>query len=96
MRHNEYIYPAEMALGCNHPFLAVAIISGAAFEDNLAPISGITICSVTIQGVDVPEVVRSRFKYCVAASIVTIPIFIIISPVKGLRRKCALNMKNNL
>lgn len=77
------LYPAGVALGCNHPLLAGAIISGAAFGDNLAPISDTTICSATTQGVDVPGVVRSRLKYCVAATIITVPVFIIVSMVKG-------------
>ena len=77
------LYPAGVALGCNHPLLAGAIISGAAFGDNLAPISDTTICSATTQGVDVPGVVRSRLKYCVAALAITIPVFVILSIVKG-------------
>lgn len=77
------LYPAGVALGCNHPLLAGAIISGAAFGDNLAPISDTTICSATTQGVDVPGVVRSRLKYCIAATVITIPAFIIISIMKG-------------
>lgn len=77
------LYPAGVALGCNHPLLAGAIISGAAFGDNLAPISDTTICSATTQGVDVPGVVRSRLKYVIAATIITIPAFIIVSSVLG-------------
>lgn len=73
------LYPAGVALGCNHPLLAGAIISGAAFGDNLAPISDTTICSATTQEVDVVGVVRSRVKYAVAASLVAIPAFIIYS-----------------
>lgn len=76
------LYPAGVALGCNHPLLAGAIISGAAFGDNLAPISDTTICSATTQGVDVPGVVRSRLKYCLAATMIAIPAFIIVSIVK--------------
>ena len=78
------LYPAGVALGCNHPLLAGAIISGAAFGDNLAPISDTTICSATTQGVDVPGVVKSRVKYCIVASLIAIPAFIIVSMIKGL------------
>lgn len=49
-----------------------AIISGAAFGDNLAPVSDTTICSATSQGVDVPGVVRSRLKYALAAGGLTV------------------------
>lgn len=73
------LYPAGVALGCNHPLLAGAIISGAAFGDNLAPISDTTICSATTQEVDVVGVVRSRVKYAVAASLIAIPAFVIYS-----------------
>lgn len=77
------LYPAGVALGCNQPLLAGAIISGAAFGDNLAPISDTTICSATTMGVDVPGVVRSRLKYAIAATALAIPTFIILSRVLG-------------
>lgn len=66
------LYPAGVALGASPSLLAGVIISGAAFGDNLAPISDTTICSATSQGVDVPGVVRSRLKYALAAGGITI------------------------
>lgn len=66
------LYPAGVTLGANPALLAGAIISGAAFGDNLAPVSDTTICSATSQGVDVPGVVRSRLKYAISAGILTI------------------------
>ncbi len=66
------LYPAGVALGANPALLAGAIISGAAFGDNLAPVSDTTICSATSQGVDVPGVVRSRLKYAIPAGLITI------------------------
>lgn len=66
------LYPAGVALGANPALLAGAIISGAAFGDNLAPVSDTTICSATSQGVDVPGVVRTRLKYALAAGAMTI------------------------
>ncbi len=72
------LYPAGVLLGCNPALLAGIIISGAAFGDNLAPISDTTICSATSQGVDVPGVVRSRLKYALVASIVTIAAIFVI------------------
>ena len=62
------LYPAGIALGCHPALLAGIIISGAAFGDNLAPVSDTTICSATSQGVDVPGVVRSRLKYSAVAA----------------------------
>lgn len=66
------LYPAGVALGAHPALLAGAIVSGGAFGDNLAPVSDTTICSATSQGVDVPGVVRSRFKYAAVAGIITI------------------------
>ncbi|WP_324825806.1 Na+/H+ antiporter NhaC family protein [Sinanaerobacter sp. ZZT-01] len=66
------LYPAGIALGGNPGLLAGAIISGAAFGDNLAPVSDTTICSATSQGVDVPGVVRSRLKYALVAGAITV------------------------
>lgn len=74
------MYPAGIALGCNAPLLAGIIISGAAFGDNLAPVSDTTICSATSQGVDVPGVVRSRVKYSLAAGLITIAAIFVIGP----------------
>ena len=73
------LYPAGIALGCH----AGIIISGAAFGDNLAPVSDTTICSATSQGVDVPGVVRSRLKYAAVAAAITIVIAVVLSLVLG-------------
>lgn len=72
------LYPAGIALGANPALLAGVIISGAAFGDNLAPISDTTISSATSQGVDVPGVVKSRLKYAIVASVITIIAIIIL------------------
>lgn len=81
------LYPAGVILGCNPALMAGVIISGAAFGDNLAPISDTTICSATSQGVDVPGVVRSRLKYAAVAAAITIAIIFVIdkfqTPVNG-------------
>lgn len=72
------LYPAGVALGCYPPLLAGVIISGAAFGDNLAPVSDTTIVSATSQGVDVPGVVRSRLKYSIVAAAISIVIMVIL------------------
>lgn len=77
------LYPAGIALGCHPALLAGIIISGAAFGDNLAPVSDTTICSATSQGVDVPGVVRSRLKYAAVAAAITVVIAIVLSMVLG-------------
>lgn len=77
------LYPAGIALGCHPALLAGIIISGAAFGDNLAPVSDTTICSATSQGVDVPGVVRSRLKYAAVAAAITIVIAVVLSMMLG-------------
>lgn len=72
------LYPAGIALGCHPALLAGIIVSGAAFGDNLAPISDTTIASATSQGVDIPGVVKSRLKYALVAATITIIAIIII------------------
>lgn len=66
------LYPAGVLLGGDPVLLAGAIVSGGAFGDNLAPISDTTIASAASQGVDVGGVVKSRIKYVIPASIITL------------------------
>ena len=90
------MYPAGIALGCNGPLLAGIIISGAAFGDNLAPVSDTTICSATSQGVDVPGVVRSRLKYSAVAAALTIAAIFVIGPMtKGSVEPYAASLEYN-
>jgi Na+/H+ antiporter NhaC len=54
----------------SHPVILLgAILSGAAFGDNLAPVSDTTIVSAVTQETDVIGVVKSRFQYAIAAAI---------------------------
>src|SRR5699024_10337945 len=64
-------------LGANPLLLVGAIISGGIFGDNMAPISDTTIISASTQETDIPGVVRSRFKYAIAAAIPALILFII-------------------
>lgn len=89
------LYPAGVALGGNPALLAGAIISGAAFGDNLAPVSDTTICSATSQGVDVPGVVRSRLKYALTAGVLTIGCIIIYGMVTGSTEGSAIKYAYN-
>lgn len=77
------LYPAGIALGAHPGLITGAIISGAAFGDNLAPVSDTTICSATSQDVDVPGVVRSRLKYSLSAGLITIVLIIIFGIITG-------------
>lgn len=71
------LYPAGVLLGGDPVILAGVIVSGGAFGDNLAPISDTTIASAATQNVDVRGVVRSRIKYVIPASIITLLVILI-------------------
>ncbi len=77
------LYPAGVELGVNPAFLAGAILGGAAFGDNLAPVSDSTIASATAMDVDVPKCVRSRLKYSLTAAAITLIITIIVGNILG-------------
>ncbi len=71
------MYPAGIVMGSHPVILLGAILSGAAFGDNLAPVSDTTIVSAVTQETDVIGVVKSRFRYAVAAAIPAIIAFAI-------------------
>ncbi len=71
------MYPAGLVLGAHPGALLGAIFSGAAFGDNLAPISDTTIVSAATQETDVGGVVRSRLKYVLMASGVAALLFLV-------------------
>ncbi|SKA67591.1 Na+/H+ antiporter NhaC family protein [Desulfobaculum bizertense] len=71
------LYPAGCFLGADPALLATAILSGAAFGDNLAPISDTTIVSAFTQGATMRDVVRSRFPLAMVAATFAIAIFLI-------------------
>ncbi|MBD3414282.1 MAG: sodium:proton antiporter [Candidatus Aminicenantes bacterium] len=62
------LYPAGVFLGANPAVLALGILSGAAFGDNLAPISDTTIVSAYTQEARMKDVVRSRFPLSITAA----------------------------
>src|SRR6056297_872516 len=63
-------FPAGVVLGANPVLLFGAILSGAIFGDNLAPVSDTTIVSAVTQDSDIGGVVASRFKYAIVAAAV--------------------------
>lgn len=63
------VFPAGVVLGANPILLFGAILSGAAFGDNLAPVSDTTIVSAVTQESDIGGVVASRFKYAIVAAV---------------------------
>jgi len=72
------LFPAGLILGADPVWLFAAILSGAAFGDNLAPVSDTTVVSATTQETDIPGVVRSRFKYALAAALPALVIFTLL------------------
>jgi Na+/H+ antiporter NhaC len=72
------MYPAGLLMGAEPIWLFAAILSGAAFGDNLAPVSDTTVVSATTQETDIPGVVRSRFKYAIIAALPALTIFVLL------------------
>jgi Na+/H+ antiporter NhaC len=77
-------YPAGVILGADPVLLAGAIVSGALFGDNLAPISDSTIVSASTQryrtrtGVaEIGGVVRSRSRYSLPAAGISAVLFLV-------------------
>lgn len=71
------MFPAGVSLGADPVWLFAAILSGAAFGDNLAPVSDTTVVSATTQETDIPGVVRSRVKYAMIAALPALVLFTI-------------------
>ncbi len=79
------LYPAGILLGANPLLLAGAIISGASFGDNLAPVSDTTIISASSQKylnkpgtADIGGVVRTRAKYSLIAAFIALVLYSLI------------------
>lgn len=71
------LYPAGVFLGADPVMLALAILSGACFGDNLAPISDTTIVSAYTQGAKMKDVVKSRFPLAITAATITAVILVL-------------------
>lgn len=82
-------YPAGLILGGSPMFLAGAIVSGAIFGDNLAPISDTTIASASTQQfrdgrpADIGGVVKTRLQYAAVAGAVSIVLYAILGGIGG-------------
>lgn len=77
-------FAAGVQLGGDPAMLAGAILSGAIFGDNLAPVSDVTVISASTQTysqsgetAEVGGVVVSRSPYALAAAALTIPFYLI-------------------
>lgn len=84
------LYPVGILLGSSPAVLGGAIISGALFGDNIAPVSDTTIVSSTGQtynnksgSADIGGAVKDRTKYVIVAAIISIILFFIFGGVKA-------------
>lgn len=66
------LYPTGVALGADPTMLAVGIIAGGAFGDNIAPISDTTIASAFTAEAEMGDVVKSRLPLALISAAVTI------------------------
>ena len=83
------LYPAGILLGSHPAILAGAILSGAIFGDNLAPISDVTIASTTNQRfrtkegyADIAGTVGYRLKYALIAGGIALVLFAVLDVYK--------------
>ncbi|RIK17774.1 MAG: sodium:proton antiporter [Acidobacteria bacterium] len=90
-------YPAGVALGASPVLMAGAILSGALFGDNLAPISDSTIVSAMTQryrrregSAEVGDIVRTRFRYAGLSALITFVLFTVTSLMSGTEGAAAL------
>ncbi|MEF8779289.1 MAG: Na+/H+ antiporter NhaC family protein [Haloferacaceae archaeon] len=74
-------FPAGVLLGANPVLMFGAVLSGAIFGDNLAPVSDTTIVSAVTQDSDIGGVVASRFKYAIIAAVIAFFAYIAASSV---------------
>lgn len=71
------LYPTGVALGADPTMLAVGILAGGAFGDNIAPISDTTISSSYTAKATMADVVKSRLPLALISAGVTIVILAI-------------------
>ena len=73
------LFPVGVMAGASPEFMIGAIVSGAAFGDNLGPISDTTIASSTTQHADLGMVVRTRMRYSLPAAAGALLLFLLFS-----------------
>lgn len=69
------LYPAGVFLGADPTMVAVAVIAGGAFGDNLAPVSDTTISSAYTARADMADVVRTRLPLSLSAAGIALVVF---------------------
>ncbi len=72
------LIPLAYSLGVDIGLMSGAIISGAIFGDNVAPISDTTISSALTQEAKIGDVVRTRLPYSVISAVISAALFVVI------------------
>ncbi len=73
------LFPVGVMAGAAPEFMIGAIVSGAAFGDNLGPISDTTIASSATQHADLGMVVKTRTRYSLPAAAGALVLFLLFS-----------------
>lgn len=73
------LFPVGVMAGAAPEYMIGAIVSGAAFGDNLGPISDTTIASSATQHADLGTVVRTRMRYSLPAAAGALILFLLFS-----------------
>lgn len=73
------LFPVGVMAGAAPEFMIGAIVSGAAFGDNLGPISDTTIASSATQHADLGTVVKTRMRYSLPAAVGALVLFLLLS-----------------
>ncbi len=71
------LFPVGVMAGAAPAFMIGAIVSGAAFGDNLGPISDTTIASSATQRADLGTVVKTRMRYSLPAAAGALLLFLL-------------------
>src|SRR5699024_8638932 len=71
------MFPLAVGVGAEPGLVVGAILSGAMFGDNIAPISDTTIASALTQESDIADVVKTRLPYALIAGFFTAVLLII-------------------
>lgn len=72
------LIPLAFDLNVDIGLMSGAIISGAIFGDNIAPISDTTISSALTQEAKVADVVRTRLPYAVTSAVISAILFVVV------------------
>ncbi len=73
------LFPVGVMAGVEPVYMIGSIVSGAAFGDNLGPISDTTIASSSTQQADLGTVVKTRTRYSIPAALGAFVLFLVLT-----------------